>query len=60
MYSLHSVMDLSFNPDGNQLVLAVDNTIEIFDAIEGKIINKLNAHKGIVNSLSYSRDGIYR
>lgn len=56
---LYSIYDIAFNPDGSHLVVAAGNCIQVFDAKDGTMINKLNAHKNIVHGLTYSRDGAF-
>lgn len=53
------VYDLAFHPNGDQLILAAGNAIQVFDTIDGNMINKLNAHKDNVHSVSYTRDGTF-
>jgi intraflagellar transport protein 122 len=53
------IFDISLHPGGEKLVIAVESSIEVLSTADGRILNKLNAHKGDVHSLSHSRDGSY-
>ena len=52
-----TVYDVSFNPDGTHLVVAVANLVLVYDALEGDLVHRLRGHKDTVYAVEYSRDG---
>lgn len=52
-----TVYDVSFNPDGTHMVVAVANLVLVYDAVEGDLVHRLRGHKDTVYTVEYSRDG---
>ena len=51
-------MSVSFSPDGSRIVSGSgDNTVRVWDAVTGEVINTLTGHSGYVFSVSFSPDG---
>jgi WD40 repeat protein len=50
---------VAFSPDGSTIATAgVDNAVKLWSQT-GELLRTLPAHRGIVNSLEFSRDGNY-
>lgn len=52
-----SVHCICYAPDGSQLVVAAGDRLLIYNPNDGSLLNTLKAHKDVVNSVVYSRDG---
>ena len=51
------VFDLTFRPDGTQLLVAVGNRIIVYDANDGDTLHSLKGHRDYVYAVAHSRDG---
>lgn len=53
------VIFLAFSPDGAVLATAHhnDNTIKLWDLVNGRVVNTLKGHTGYVSSLVFTKDG---
>uniref|UniRef100_A0A914CC48 Intraflagellar transport protein 122 homolog n=1 Tax=Acrobeloides nanus TaxID=290746 RepID=A0A914CC48_9BILA len=51
------IYDLTFKPDGSQLLVAVDNKILVYDPNDGTLVTSLKAHKDLVFAVSYAYNG---
>ncbi|KAJ3071027.1 hypothetical protein HDU98_005913 [Podochytrium sp. JEL0797] len=51
------IYDLTFKPDGSQLVVGAGSEVLIYDVAEGELIQSLKAHKDNVYAVDYSADG---
>jgi intraflagellar transport protein 122 len=51
-----AVYDITFRPDGAQLVAAVGNRVLVYDASDGDLLHSLKGHKDTVYSVDYARD----
>ena len=53
-----SVTSSKFSPDGSRIVTAgSDNTVRVWDAVNGELIKTFRGHTGNVNAASFSPDG---
>ena len=57
LYFEKSVYDLAYSPDGDQLIVAADVRIYVYNANDGSLIQALKGHKDNVLCVAYSRDG---
>jgi len=53
----NTVFDISFRPDGTQVLIAVGNRILVYDATDGDLLHSLKGHRDYVYAVAYSRDG---
>ncbi|KAJ3025722.1 UNVERIFIED_CONTAM: hypothetical protein HDU68_006772 [Siphonaria sp. JEL0065] len=51
------IYDLTFKPDGSQLIVAAGTEVLVYDVAEGELIQSLKAHKDNVYAVDYSADG---
>ncbi|GAB6027580.1 hypothetical protein CHUAL_001823 [Chamberlinius hualienensis] len=51
------IYDISFKPDGNQLIVAAGSRVLVYNSEDGTLIQALRAHKDLVYCVSYSKDG---
>jgi eukaryotic-like serine/threonine-protein kinase len=61
--TLHSSMikaySVSFRPDGKHIVTAnTDNSLQVWNAVNGQESHKLKGHKNLVTKVTYSPDGM--
>mmetsp|Transcript_5353 Transcript_5353/g.11710 ORF Transcript_5353/g.11710 Transcript_5353/m.11710 type:complete len:1236 (+) Transcript_5353:188-3895(+) len=49
--------DLTFKPDGSQLVAGVGNRVLVYDAVDGDLLHALKGHKDAVYCVAYSHNG---
>lgn len=49
----------TFNPEGNLLILAIQDTIQVWDLVEGSLLYSKRGHKSQINSIKCSADGKY-
>ena len=52
------IEDIKFSPDGNRLAVACSIGIWIYDVYTGKEVDLFTGHTGIVDSVSFSPDGM--
>ena len=57
LYSLYSVWDMCFKPDGSQLIVAAGNRVLVYDASDGTMVQPLKGHKETVYCVAYAKDG---
>ena len=53
----NQIWAVCFRPDGEQVLLAVADSIFIYKTETGEMINRLKGHKDTVYCLSYAKDG---
>ncbi|ETO10808.1 WD-40 repeat protein [Reticulomyxa filosa] len=53
------INDVRFSPDGQQIVLSNDHTIEIWNIASCEKISKLNYHLANINKVTFSSDGSF-
>jgi len=51
------VHDMTFSPDGAQLIVACGNRVLMYDAATGELQQSLKGHKDTLYCVAYSRDG---
>ncbi|XP_042142808.1 intraflagellar transport protein 122 homolog [Ixodes scapularis] len=51
------IYDLSFKPDGSQLIVAAGTRVLVYDTSDGALIQPLKGHKDAVYCVSYAKDG---
>ncbi|XP_072569249.1 intraflagellar transport protein 122 homolog [Paramormyrops kingsleyae] len=51
------IYDLTFKPDGNQLIVAAGNRVLVYDTSDGTLIQPLKGHKDTVYCVAYAKDG---
>ncbi|KAI8842583.1 WD40-repeat-containing domain protein [Chytridium lagenaria] len=51
------IYDISFKPDGTQLIAAAGAEVLVYDVAEGDLIQSLKAHKDTVYAVEFSADG---
>ncbi|KAI9332491.1 WD40-repeat-containing domain protein [Obelidium mucronatum] len=51
------IYDLTFKPDGSQLIVGAGTEVLVYDVAEGELIQSLKAHKDNVYAVDYSADG---
>ncbi len=49
--------DLAYSPDGDQLIVAADTRVYVYNAADGTLIQALKGHKENVLCVAYSKDG---
>jgi intraflagellar transport protein 122 len=52
-----AITDICFRPDGIQLIAAVGQRVNVYDASLGDLLHSLRGHKDTVYCVSYSSDG---
>ncbi|XP_050311771.1 intraflagellar transport protein 122 homolog [Anthonomus grandis grandis] len=52
-----SIYDLTFSPDGAQLIVASGHHVLVYDSSDGSLIQLLKGHKDKVHTVSYGRNG---
>ena len=52
-----SVYDVAYSPDGDQLIVAADIRVYVYNANDGTLIQALKGHKDNVLCVAYARDG---
>uniref|UniRef100_T1IRE0 Intraflagellar transport protein 122 homolog n=1 Tax=Strigamia maritima TaxID=126957 RepID=T1IRE0_STRMM len=51
------IYDLTFNPDGTQLIVAAGSRVLVYDTSDGTLIQPLKGHKDTVYCVCYANDG---
>ena len=51
------VYDITFKPDGTQLVAAVGSRVLVYDAATGNLEHSLKGHKDTLYCVAYAKDG---
>jgi WD40 repeat protein len=54
---MNEVAALAFSPDGQTLAVAIENTVQLWDAITEKFMTRLEGHTGKVKCLAFAPDG---
>ena len=57
LFSVCSIWDLCFKPDGSQLIVAAGNRVLVYDTNDGTLIQPLKGHKDAVHCVCYAKDG---
>ncbi|GAB1599701.1 intraflagellar transport protein 122 homolog [Argonauta hians] len=52
-----SVFDVCLRPDNSQLVAAVGQKVNVYDTVDGNLVQQLKGHKDKVYCVDYARDG---
>uniref|UniRef100_H3DKP0 Intraflagellar transport protein 122 homolog n=1 Tax=Tetraodon nigroviridis TaxID=99883 RepID=H3DKP0_TETNG len=52
-----SVYDITFKPDGSQVVIAAGQRVLVYDTADGSVIQPLSGHSAIVYCVDYAKDG---
>ncbi|TWW56863.1 Intraflagellar transport protein 122 -like protein WD repeat-containing protein 10 [Takifugu flavidus] len=51
------VYDITFKPDGSQVVIAAGKRVLVYDTADGSVIQPLSGHSAIVYCVDYAKDG---
>ncbi|QQP35694.1 Uncharacterized protein FKW44_023984, partial [Caligus rogercresseyi] len=51
------IYDLTFRPDGSQLIVAAGQRVLVYDVSDGALIQPLKGHKDTVYCVDYAKDG---
>ncbi|XP_040577415.1 intraflagellar transport protein 122 homolog [Lepeophtheirus salmonis] len=51
------IYDLTFRPDGSQLIVAAGQRVLVYDVSDGTLIQPLKGHKDTVYCVDYAKDG---
>ncbi|CAG11335.1 unnamed protein product, partial [Tetraodon nigroviridis] len=51
------VYDITFKPDGSQVVIAAGQRVLVYDTADGSVIQPLSGHSAIVYCVDYAKDG---
>ncbi|KAJ3136146.1 hypothetical protein HK100_002072 [Physocladia obscura] len=51
------IYDLTFKPDGSQLIVGAGSEIFVYEVAEGELIQTLKAHKDTIFAVDYAADG---
>ncbi|KAI9197284.1 WD40-repeat-containing domain protein [Polychytrium aggregatum] len=55
--SSQPIYDLTFRPDGTQIIAAAGHEVLVYDSMSGELIQALKAHKDTVYCVDYAPDG---
>ncbi|XP_008073019.1 intraflagellar transport protein 122 homolog isoform X3 [Carlito syrichta] len=53
------IYDLTFKPDGTQLILAAGNRLLVYETSDGTLLQPLKGHKDTVYCVAYAKDGLW-